>query len=305
MAVPFDARIAVGGGGILGQEDALRASSPLEQKTLAPQYSSLFDRIDFAQSATLAYDGSLGEVMAQLHGELLLPAVTPDGLLRRVLHPPRIIRSIIDDKITHPGSTSTDLLQKAVLSGLAVYRGTADAESRLLDLETSLMQAGKEYIFHLPLKQVDDRSTWMAMRPVYSKKSASLLAEYTQGAPLLFIPLAHGAVGVGMDLFLRYCEKTASGEKSIFYPVRDSQHKQSDIYPKVTDEEQRFLRDNSVGRTVVVFDEDVNTGITIENANDYFRYKVFGKKLVTLTNNNQRNQPEIDIKIDTSFLSDL
>jgi hypothetical protein len=281
-------------------------STPESEKVNQPKYHSLFDRIDFTSGENLAYDGTLRHVIDELREELQTNSFTKDSLFKRVLHPPRIIRAVLDDKIRNPVATSTELICQAIQVGLAVYAGSDEAESKLGDFEASLSGADKEYVLDLPLQQITDKTTYMAMNPIYSRKSSSMLAEYTGGKPILFIPLAHGAVGVGMDIFLRYCDKVEGNGESIFYPVRNSHHKKNDRGPKITDEEKKFLQDVYTGRVVVIFDQSVNTGQTLEDTTDYFTSTVFNTKPVTLTNSNQWNLAEINVrKIDLSFLSDM
>ncbi|MBI2034702.1 MAG: hypothetical protein HYT11_03155 [Candidatus Levybacteria bacterium] len=271
-------------------------------------YQSYFDQIDFSRShEILAYQGTLGGVMRDLRKELDKTDPASQDPYTRILHPARIIRAVLDDKVVDPTPKSTDFIQQAVKAGMEVYAGLDKAAlNSLVILEDDIQTNGKSSLFDTPLIQVDDVSTWRAMNPAYSRVSAELLARRTEGVSILFIPLAHGAVAVGMDIFLRYISLNGRND-SVFYPVRDSRHKLHDMGPRLTSEGIAYLRREAQGKEIVIFDEDVNTGVTLKDAHYFFgKNSVIGREPITLTNNNYRqNLPEIDVIIDDSFLSDL
>ncbi len=272
------------------------------------QSHSCLGQLDCSRkSDTLAYQGTLRGILRDLHEELNKSDPVSHDPYIRILHPARIIRAVLDHKVVDPTPQSTDFIQQAVRGGLEVYAGLdTRALETLEDFESSIRTNGKDSLFDSPVIQVADISTWRAMNPSYSRVSAELLARRTEGASILFIPLAHGAVAVGMDIFLRYISLTGSNG-SVIYPVRDSMHKLHDREPRLTPEGIDYLRNAAKGRYIVVFDEDVNTGVTLKDAHYFFgKRSVIGREPITLTNNNySQNLPEIDVIIDDSFLSDM
>jgi hypoxanthine-guanine phosphoribosyltransferase len=90
----------------------------------------------------------------------------------------------------------------------------------------------------------------------------------------MFIALAHGGVAAGMDVFLRYCNGNSADSE--FYPVRFSRNKSKDIMPQISPNEIVYLQEKVKGKDVFIFDEDKDSGKTMDGAN-YFFHTIFPK----------------------------
>ncbi|MEK6964244.1 MAG: hypothetical protein AABX70_07505 [Nanoarchaeota archaeon] len=113
-----------------------------------------------------------------------------------------------------------------------------------------------------------DQATLDATVPYLSENTARRLCSDLKEAPLLFIPLAHGAVAAGMDVFLHY--SLFNSKDNLFYPVRFSKTKHKDRAPRISPFEIAFLKKEVSGRVIVLFDEDKSTGRTILGAKRFF-----------------------------------
>jgi hypothetical protein len=261
-----------------------------------PTYRSLFDEIDFnAKSGSeirfMVYNGTLQSVIDELSEELEDDA-NLDPVIR-VMHAPRIVRSVIDGTRGGRSEDGLPLVQHAMEIVKGVYKRDA-SPTDLENLKTEMVEKSMEDIFTNPLTQQLDGISWEAMDPEKSAYSAELLSDKFQGKDLLFIPLAHGGIGAGLDILLRYEEKTRS-LNSVIYPIRFSSYKHNDKYPQVLYTEMDFLEEAAHEREVVVFDEDISTGRTLASAKRFFEQYVFGGQEVTkLTNLNSAHHPQLN-----------
>lgn len=87
------------------------------------------------------------------------------------------------------------------------------------------------------------------------------------------IALAHGGIAAGMDVFLGYCDLTASD--SLLYAVRFSTQKLLDQEPQLSAREHSVLIRMREQRQIVIFDEDSASGTTLRKARAYFAGRVF------------------------------
>ena len=200
--------------------------------------------------------------------------------LKRVLHPPRIIRALINHKIQKRTGDFESLIVDALEIGLRTYCGedTSPLISRLkLDIIERDAALLEEYVL-----QLKDAVTWEASNPQYSNLTSQRIAKITQNDVLL-IALAHGGVAAGMDVFLRYCDQVESSRSS-FYAVRLSQTKHDDKRPKLNRSERLMLQEWALGKDVIVLDEDSHTGDTLRSAKKYFQ-KLFPKQEVRVVAN--------------------
>jgi hypothetical protein len=83
------------------------------------------------------------------------------------------------------------------------------------------------------------------------------------------VPLAHGGVSAGIDVFMRYNQLSHS-ESSIIYPVRFSIHKLSDKTPILREVEKEYIKDMAKTHTVILFDED--SGMNAKTINGALKY---------------------------------
>ncbi|MEK6925272.1 MAG: hypothetical protein AABW71_03485 [Nanoarchaeota archaeon] len=252
-------------------------------------YHSLFDIIADEYSTfrvgsdRLSYNGTLDAVLDETEDA---PSIGDrrTRALQLALHPPRIIRAFIDYKIQHPSSEVEALLRDAVQLGLDVYKDDNVALEKLKELRRRTIRSNARKVLQRTLKQPYDPITWNATHHSKSKKTAENLALRTNGENVLFVALAHGGVATGMDTYLRYCNDVDS-DGSSFYVARFSTHKLWDLTPRLTPAEITYLQEQANGRRPVIFDEDIASGKTLNEAEQFFTGSVFPfGNVVILTN---------------------
>ena len=222
------------------------------------------------------YDGTLRDVLDNLEVEIAKigrsDSVTFDA--------PRIIRATVDYKILHPSEETEQLVETAIKLALEIYRGSSKSKTKLREFR-ELVDLKHPQLLDAQLRQKEDGVTWKAMQREKSIETANELAEV--GGRVLFIALGHGGVAAGMDVFNDYCSVAKENEGSEFYVVRFSTQKAGDDQPQVTDNEIRALRNKSLGKRIIIFDEDIASGRTISKANEYFS-RMFSRSVKTVTN---------------------
>ncbi len=240
----------------------------------------------YAGQDMLAYDGSLGGVLAELEIALLTPGSRSPLL---ALHPPRVIRAVIDHKIAHPDAPNAEnLVRHAIKLGLHIYKGAEGAANQLKEFRTAAQDSGIVDLLTQRLRQPSDLATWEASSSIRSQASAERLFEQTYGKDVLFIALAHGGVAAGMDVYLRYADM-AKSEDSEFYTCRYSTHKADDEKPQLIEAEINYLQEMARGKEVVIFDEDKASGGTLREAVRFFSDGVFPThRVIPLTNLDMR-----------------
>ncbi len=228
-----------------------------------------------AWSSFLLYADTLDTVMSEL--EQALQTEIPHSaqhLAALALHPPRILRAVLeykaDGRLTAPAA-------ELVTTGLDicsdVYQFTPDS----LEIGAERLSALRNYLQHheprllewLVLQRQDDM-TWLATHPNLAERSVHSLHHQTHGGDILLVPLAHGSLATGIDVFLRYSSMTGSDSCAI-YPLKYSAHKHKDAQPHLLPEEADYLRGILPGKTLVVLDEDSFTGTTISAASEFLR----------------------------------
>ncbi len=231
---------------------------------------------------SLFYNGTLDQLLSQTSKVVTTEPLerTMETELQRALHPPRIIRALLDYKISNSSQRVEDLISAAIQLGLQTYIGreTAPLISQLPEKITER----DERMLDAKVYQKDDGTTWQASKPDYSQKTSTALANQTQ-KDLLFIALAHGGVAAGMDVYLRYCDQVQS-KNSFFYTVRYSKDKANDCIPQISIEEKRMLQRESPKKDIVIFDEDSCSGDTLYFAREFFRDILKRKKIKVITN---------------------
>lgn len=219
-------------------------------------YHSIFDsleRLGGNVERNIGYKGTLGNCLTELK-----EAIESQTEFLLITHPALIIRSIIDMKINTSDPLFEGLLKKAITLALNVYSRNPSSKNRLESLTEDLEDFRTELI-----SRPHDELTWDASSPDYSRETAREMTERFNDSPIRFIALGHGATMAGLDVFLRYLD-TTDDEDSSFYVTRFSRRKLGDDIPRVTHSEIEYLK--GLSGEVVVFDEDVCTGITLEDA---------------------------------------
>lgn len=253
-------------------------------------YPSLFDNMAEADPSLRRgfeeqeYQGTLDAVLGET-GESLDSRNTESGIIRLALHPPRIIRAVIDYKIQNPSAPEVEfLLREAIQLGLDVYQGNPNTEGDIEELRRRIIETGNQSLLDRKLKQPSDPITWSATNPKRSKKTAKNLVIITDGSPVLFVALAHGGVAAGMDTYLRYCDETGEND-SAFYVVRFSAQKLRDVHPQLSSAEISYLQEQLSGKRPVLFDEDRASGKTLDSAQRFFNGRVFpNERVIAVTN---------------------
>jgi len=251
-------------------------------------YRSPFDdlvnrRVEFnsLDEHYLRYDKTFDKLLSQTSEAVETePAQqTLETELQRVLHPPRIIRAIIDYKIKRQSKVEY-LLSDAIQIALQTYAGGNTAHL-ISQLETEIEKRDDSFL-KVRVRQKEDLATWETYKPMFSQETAKSIAARTQ-KDLLFIALAHGGVAPGIDVYLRYCDLVNS-QKSYFYPVRCSLEKSNDSTPQLSSKEKRMLREQVSGKDIVIFDEDSYSGSTLKMARDFFQNLLRRKKIIIAAN---------------------
>src|SRR3989344_5652769 len=239
----------------------------------------------------LKYSGTLDDVLSDVATLSSHETFSTANANVWALHPPRIIRAIVDYKIQHPNSPEIEvLLKEAIGVALGIYSDSTHSAKSVGKLRDKIKTMGLEALLTSPLNQPSDSVTWNATHPARSQRTAQQLASQTQSNDVLFIALAHGGVAAGMDIYLRYCDDSGSKD-SAFYVARLSTHKLRDTQPRLSIKEIDYLRKLAKGRQVVVFDEDRASGTTLNIAHAYFSTQVFpNQNVMTLSNLDMRGE---------------
>lgn len=250
-------------------------------------YISLYDILeregtDFSRGFNLhqPYRGTLEKVLSETEEVL----VSREDTARLALHPPRIIRALIDYKIQHQNKSNIEyLLRMAIQLSLDIYKGNGNTINGIKELRRKIKSTGNRDVLKKELAQGLDDVTWKATDPDRSRRTVERLTKKIDGAMVLFIAFAHGGVATGIDVFLRYCDNPKSKD-SVFYVARFSRYKWKDETPQLSKSEIAYLQELAKERQVVIFDEDKSSGRTMRLAEDFFTDLCF-PDFITLVNN--------------------
>jgi len=182
---------------------------------------------------------------------------------------------MVDYKIKNSCSLEIEaFLRDAIQLGLDIYSGKDRALQEIKELRKSISATVNNHLLTEELKQPSDIITWNATNPTRSMRTTKDLVARTNGEPVLFVVLAHGGVAAGMDTYLRYCDETC-GNDSVFYVARFSTIKLGDINPQLSHTEIDYLKEQSQGRKIILFDEDIASGNTLDKAEQFFIGRIF------------------------------
>ncbi|MBN2141911.1 hypothetical protein JW711_01145 [Candidatus Woesearchaeota archaeon] len=238
----------------------------------------------------MEYEGNLTHVISRIGNTLLSDKKNRDDYVRLFVDPPRVIRGLIDYKIQNPQAKGIEsLIVKADEMCQKIYRQDEEASTALLELRRTIAKAHPG-VLKQTIKQIADEITWEATRPKRNLRTAEYLhKEVTGGEDMLFIPLAHGGISAGIQVFNHYQDLT--GRESTIYPVRFSMRKYGDNEPQVNEVEKELLRmAKDKHQITILFDEDIVTGLTAKRAKSFFSellgYNVSGSQIELVTNTN-------------------
>ncbi len=135
-------------------------------------------------------------------------------------------------------------------------------------------------------KKIDypyDQITLLSSNPLLTERTAKkIIKEYEDN--ITIIALANGAILPGLDLYHKTLRiKTAQTEQNNLYFIRYSTQKMQDKKPKIDDEEKDYITTLGKKTQIILFDEDVSTGITLISAKNYFK-RHLGVKVRLATN---------------------
>lgn len=236
-------------------------------------------------SAGLHYQGSIGGVLDELEQTIIefRDSHGKDTLIR-ALHPPRLIRGLIDYKVAHPDMQHPEvLIEQAAKVALDVYQNDPSARDQLQSLRTALTPD----MLTSEVKQTADLVSFLVTTPEHLERATRDLRSMTLGGDIVMIILGHGGVPGGLDIFSRYTMGREQDD-SVLYPVRFSQHKHGDTHPAVADSEIAYLKDQARGKHVIVFDEDRGKSRTLDKAGAFFE-QVLGKPVQLLSTHQPQN----------------
>lgn len=249
-------------------------------------YDSLFDKITNTAEwrRQQKYNGTLDGVLNQVR-ESLVSRRDELGIIHLVLYPPRIIRAFVGYKIQNPDKQNVEcLLRDAIHLGLDIYRQRDTALQELEELRRKIIDSENKAILYKELIEENDVVTWRASMPTYSITTAIGLAEKKVGKHVLFIALAYGGIAAGMDTYLRYCDELRD-DNSIFYVVRFSINKLDDAHPQLSPAEEVYLKEQLIGKRLIIFDEDVFSEKTLQGAQRFFAMKLLpAESAIVVTN---------------------
>ncbi len=213
---------------------------------------------------------------------------------------PRIVRALVDYKNDHPKDINLlKLMRECFDLALRIYH---DYESPNLIRKISLFkkrisQKYKE-VLKYKLQQHHDQINLIVSKPELSQKAAERLPDLIGKKRTLLIVIGHGAIGVGMDVFLRYQDLSKINNIQ-FYVIRFSRtkyKKYGDKVPQITALEIKYLQKLAKEREVIVYDENTYTGETLREVVRYLSKKVFSNKkigiLYNMDTSKQKKFPE-------------
>lgn len=203
-----------------------------------------------------------------------------------ILHPPRILRAIIDYKIELGFQASDtnkieELVRRAIEVGLHVYsEDRYKAISELKDFYAEIKSRFPD-LLQKSVIQEHDQDTYMAMDPILTRRCAHEMTRQLRIESVLFIAIGHGSYANGLDTYLRYC-KNSNSQGNVFYAVRYSRLRHRDPNPQLSLTEKSDLLSISQGKEIILFDDVVANNLTLKCAERYFSTEVFPTRRITV-----------------------
>ena len=142
-------------------------------------YISLFDRIEkeapeYSSAFTLQkYDGTLKDVLLETESILMANKMNGEELTKLTLHPPRILKAILNYKIDNPQISELEsLLDDATNLCLDIYRNSPTTLEQIYELTNKIEESEYSELLNTKLIQQIDQTTWDSTNPKKSKLSA-------------------------------------------------------------------------------------------------------------------------------------
>jgi hypoxanthine phosphoribosyltransferase len=237
-------------------------------------YTSLFERIELTKEFQI-YEGSLESVFNEVITILKKEIKSKRDYSILAFHPPRIIRALVDYKEEQPDSSKNiELLKEGITTSLDIY--SQYNHSSTIENVLALREKLDEKILKRIIKQQQDDINLVVSNPKFSQATANKLYEIINNKEAIMFVVGHGGTGPGLDVILRYRELSHQNNLE-FYPVRfsRSEHKgYKDTKPCLTETEIEYLRKEVMGKKVIVFDENHNTGRNIRTVAEFISREI-------------------------------
>ncbi|MBI2044496.1 hypothetical protein HYT23_00405 [Candidatus Pacearchaeota archaeon] len=249
----------------------------------------------YPYSEYMPYEGTLESVLSDLEFMKGIDTSEMDSRQRIIWHAPRIIRGVLDYKanviyFNDSKHNAPELVLTAAQAVLDIYANPLRISQAVREIRDYFSSNDVfNGILDTPIKQKSDDITFESTSPRYSNHAVNCLLNKFKGKDLCFVITAHGGVPAGLDVFLRYQSSSDNGD-SIVYPVRYSTDKFEDINPRLTKAEIDYLKDTRKNRPVIIFDEDIASGTTIQGMKSFFSNRIFPKKKIFIMANQEGEQ---------------
>ena len=236
-------------------------------------YKSLYGLIELTKESQI-YGGSLGHILTDIAKILGKKNKTKKDYGSLAFQSPRIIRALIDYKNKNPDEKKfLKLLRDGIKISLKIYKQYDNLRIRdeILNFKKEIIQLGYGNILKIKLRQYFDPINPIASKPELSRKAAKKLNKLVGSEKAIFLVIGHGAIGAGMDVFLRY-QDLNHGNNLLFYVVRFSRtkyKKYEDNSPQLTPDEIKYLQKQAIGRKIIIYDENSYTGKTFRETIKY------------------------------------
>lgn len=247
-------------------------------------YNSLFDKTSeiFVDTKIdlMYFNDNFNQVFENL--ESLITSFNSSNnkeTVKLLLNSSYLIRGLLDYKYKNPENLDLNLLNDSIEINLDIYSSNFDLiKSKLYNLKRKL---DDDELLEYNITNSYDSITWISYHPRYTQKTLNNILisnSNNKNKDILFISLANGGIPVGLDLYLKYVDSTKS-KNSYFYPVLFSHNKRNMQEPFLTKYEEENLIKIAKNKQIIIFDEDITTGFTMDLATDYF-YLIFQDPLI-------------------------
>ncbi len=257
-------------------------------------YKSLYNFIELKKEFQI-YKGSLSSIFTDIVKILGKKNKTKQDYSILAFQSPRIIRALIDYKNKNPDDKKLlKLLRDGINVSLKIYQKYDDPRigDEVLKFKKKIIKSGYDDILQEKLQQYFDQINLIVSKPELSQKAAEKLNKLIGSKKAIILVIGHGAINIGMDVFLRYQDLNRKNNL-LFYVVRFSTSpykKYKDDVPQLTPDEIRYIQKQATGRKIILYDENTYTGTTIKNVVKYLSKKVFhSHKINILYNLNTKN----------------
>jgi hypothetical protein len=260
------------------------------------QYNSPLSKLYYdinSNKLDLEYTGNLSEIFKDLTSPKTFKSrfinsskISPIDI-NNALHPPRILRKLLDFKINSSSEVKLECLNAGINSVLRMYQIpqiTPNLSIHLYNYFKSVLSKSDftQLIFE-EIHQQSDTISFDSSNPKLSFDFVKNLEQRLTCKDILFIPLGYGGIMPGLDVFNKYTNNNPDS-KSVFYPVRFSREKLKDKTPQLNLEEIYKLEILAKTKQVVIFDEDCYSGLTLEIAKTFFQNNLKQKDILSYAN---------------------